>query len=159
MTSVNGTLLRPVARGSDSAILCVDDEPRVLSALERTFGREGYQVLRAADGGAALELIESAPIKVVVADQRMPGMTGSELLEEIRRRRPTVGRIILTGFPGREVMVRSLEAEVDFLLYKPWDDDKLRLAVRRLIREVDRARVNDPEVSGGSGWDLGGEGG
>ena len=153
MIGRKATLDRPVAKGSDSAILCVDDEPRILAALGRTLGRD-YQILRAEDGDTALRLLEESPIKVVVADQRMPGMSGSELLTEIRRRWPMVGRIILTAHPGQEVMVRSLEAEVDFLMSKPWDDEKLRGAIRRLVNEVDRARKIEP---GDGGWELGGE--
>lgn len=146
--SIEGTTIeRPVARGHDSAILCVDDEPRILAALGRTLDREPYAVLRAGDGDTALKLLEVSAIKVVVADQRMPGMSGSELLTEIRRKWPQVGRIILTAHPGKEIMVRSLEAEVDFLMTKPWDDEKLRRAIRSLVREVDRWR------------DRGGEGG
>ena len=139
MSIEGATIERPVASGHDSAILCVDDEPRVLAALGRTLGREPYAILRAGDGDTALRLLEESPIKVVVADQRMPGMSGSELLTEIRLRWPRIGRIILTAYPGREIMVRSLEAEVDFLMTKPWDDRKLRRAIRSLVREVDRS--------------------
>jgi len=120
------------------AVICVDDEPLVLSALERTLGRESYRVLLALDGQEALELLERPAIKVVIADQRMPGMAGSELLSEIRKRRPEVGRIILTGYPGPEVMVRSLEAQVDFLMRKPWNGDELRRVIRVLIGGAER---------------------
>jgi len=154
MKGREATLARPVAKGSDSAILCVDDEPRILAALGRTLGRD-YEILRAEDGDTALRLLEESTIKVVVADQRMPGMSGSELLTEIRRRWPMVGRSILTAYPGQEVMVRGMEAEVDFLMTKPWDDEKLRGAIRRLVSEVDRAREIRP---GDGGWELGGEG-
>jgi CheY-like chemotaxis protein len=137
----------------EATVLCVDDEPRILSALQRMLGWQFVRVLRALDGGEALELIECPAIKVVVADQRMPGMSGSELMGEIRRRRPDVGRIILTAYPGPDVVVRSLEAQVDFLIAKPWNEDALRRAIWRLIDEVDRARTGDP-------WrDLGGEAG
>lgn len=159
MNDLGLTLDLPVAKGNHAAILCVDDEPRILSALTRTLGHEAYDVLRASDGEEALELLESSPVKVVIADQRMPGMSGSELLSEIRRRWPLVGRIILTGYPGHAVMIRSLEAEVDFLLTKPWDDGKLRRAVRRLIEEIDRCfRIRDKGVAGSEG-DPGGQGG
>jgi response regulator RpfG family c-di-GMP phosphodiesterase len=149
------TLLPPVANGRDSAVLCVDDEPLVLAALTRTLGREPYEILRAADAVQALEMLDVSPVKVVIADERMPGMSGSALLSEVRRRWPLVGRIILTGYPGQGILIRSLEAEVDFLLYKPWDEAMLRKTIRRLIDEVDRAI--GPEGLEGS-WDLGGEG-
>lgn len=142
-----------------SQILCVDDEPLVLSALERTLGRDSWRVIAVADGREALDLLDRPSIKVVVADQRMPRMLGSELLEETRKRRPDVGRIILTAYPGPDVMVRGLEAHVDFLIAKPWNEDQLRRAVRRLIGEVDRARAREAERPGEAWRDLGGEGG
>ena len=134
-----GTTTGPaVASGSGRAILLVDDELRILSALERTLEREPYVILRAARAREALDLLEGSPVKIVVADQRMPGMSGSGLLTEICRRRPLVGRIILTGYPGQDIMVRSLEAEVDFLMTKPWNDETLRRAIRRLIDEIEK---------------------
>jgi CheY-like chemotaxis protein len=153
------TMSPAVANGSDRAILLVDDEPRVLRALGRTLGREPYAVLRAAGGLEALDLLEVSPVKVVVADQRMPGMSGSELLGEIRRRWPLVGRVILTGYPGQDIMVRSLEAEVDVLMTKPWNDEKLRRAIRRLIDAVDKGRASSWDGSPEPWSDWGGEGG
>jgi DNA-binding response OmpR family regulator len=151
-------LLEPIRIDDDTAVLCVDDEPQVLSALGRTLRREPYAVLRARGGGEALDLLERYPVKVVLTDERMPKMTGSELLLEVRKRYPLVGRIILTGHPGPTVMIRSLEAGTDFLLTKPWDEEALRRAIRALISEVNRSleigRNGDP----GSCWDLGGEG-
>lgn len=150
----------PFVKGArDSAILCVDDEPRILTALERTLGREPYALYRAQDGPTALEILEGSSIKVVIADQRMPGMSGSDLLVEIGRRWPQVGKIILTGYPGKDVLLRGMEAEIDFLMTKPWDEDTLRRAIRRLILEVDRSRAGRMRRSGDSWQDLGGEGG
>jgi CheY-like chemotaxis protein len=147
--------LEPPSIGDGCAVLCVDDEPRVLAALERTLRREPYEFVRAGGGRDALELLERFPVKVVVTDERMPGMTGSELLTRVGRIRPFVGRIILTGYPGPGVMVRSLEVGSDFLMTKPWDDETLRRAIRRLIFEVDRGCVRPPDP-----WlDLGGESG
>src|SRR5215831_12509834 len=104
MTELEATLERPWV-GNESAVLCVDDEPQVLSALQRTLRREPYEVLRAGGGLEALDLLERFPIKVVVTDERMPTMTGSELLSKVRSLRPEVGRIILTGYPGPAVMI------------------------------------------------------
>ena len=152
--------LVPFSTGQESsAILCVDDEPRILTALERTLGREPYAVYRAMDAPAALEILEASPIKVVIADQRMPGVAGSDLLQEIGRRWPQVGKIILTGYPGQDVLLRGMEAEIDFLMTKPWDEETLRRAVRRLILEADRTRAGRLKRGGDSWQDLGGEGG
>jgi len=152
-------VLEPPSIADDCAILCVDDEPRVLSALERTLRREPYEVLRAAGGDEALELLERHPIKVVVTDERMPGMSGSELLSRVGQIRPSVGRIILTGHPGTAVLIRSLEVGSDFLMTKPWDEERLRRAIRRLIYEVDRSRSSTSPASPEPWLDLGGEGG
>lgn len=145
-------------RPEDSAVLCVDDEPRVLSALGRTLAREPYELFRAGSGGEALDLLEHLPVKVVVADERMPGMSGSRLLAEVGRRWPLVGRIILTGYPGRDAVLRGLEAQVDFLIYKPWDDEMLRRAVRRLLIEVNRAKERDSGEEADPWLDLGAPG-
>jgi response regulator RpfG family c-di-GMP phosphodiesterase len=72
-----------------------------------------------------------------------------------------MGRVILTGYPGPQIMIRGLESRVDFLLYKPWDDDALRKSIGRLVHEVERMR--DPkkhsEPVETDDFDLGGEGG
>jgi len=145
--------------GSRSAILLVNDEPAILTALARTFGRERYPIFLSQGGEEALTFLAASSVKVVVADQRMPGMSGCELLAEIGRRWRLIGRVIRTGHPGREVMIRGLEAEIDFLIYKPCDDEALRRAVRRLIAEVDCSCASRRD-SGSDPWrDAGGEGG
>ena len=145
----------PVAKGA--AILCVDDDPRVLSALDRALRREPYEVLRAGGGEEALDLLERVPVKVLVTDERMPEMSGSVLLATVAKRWPLMGRIILTGYPGLDLMIRSLEVGTDFLMIKPWDDELLRRTIRRLIQEVDKltayAAGHPPEP----GIDAGGE--
>lgn len=126
----------PVAKGC--TILCVDDDPRALSALDRALRREPYQVLRAGGGEEALEMLERFAVKVIVTDERMPEMSGSQLLAHVAKRWPLMGRIILTGYPGVDVMIRSLEVGTDFLMIKPCEDEALRRTIRRLIYEVDR---------------------
>lgn len=140
----------------ETAVLCVDDDPSVLSALRRTLRHEPYGVVTVSDAASVLERLARHPVNVVVADERMPRIAGSELLAEIHRRWPWMGLIILTGFPGQSVAIRGMEANVDFLLSKPWDDESLRKTIRRLVREVDRSRPGSGEWLG---FDIGGEGG
>ncbi|RMH36806.1 MAG: response regulator [Deltaproteobacteria bacterium] len=78
-------------------MLIVDDEPRVLRVLSRLFKRE-YEVLHASDGAAALELARARHPDVIVTDQRMPNMTGVELLAHARRELPNALRVLITGF-------------------------------------------------------------
>ena len=139
---------------NDAAVLCVDDEPHVLSALQRTLGREPYEVLSAGGAVEALKILDRYPVKVVISDQKMAGMSGSELLTEIRRRRPGLGLIILTAYGGLETMISGLEAQVDFLLPKPWDEDRLRAVVRGLLQlQVDRVPLTQQEEEGNASND------
>ena len=153
--SPNEELLDP---GPEPSVMCVDDEPAVLSALRRALRREPYGVVTASDATAALDCLTRRPVDVVIADERMPRMSGSELLQEVHRRWPWTGLVILTGYPGQNLVVRGLEGQVDFLLYKPWDDEALRRTIRDLVREVERGRPRK-EKSEEREFDVGGEGG
>ena len=142
--------------GRASAVLVVDDEPEVLSALARTLRDEPYEFLQARNGSEALALLERFPIKVVITDERMPVMSGSELLALVREMRPGVGRIILTGYPGPTLFIQSLEAGGNVLMGKPWNGEALKCAIRKLIMDVDRPRSGskgppDPVRDGGGG--------
>jgi response regulator RpfG family c-di-GMP phosphodiesterase len=148
----------PIAKSRDSAILCVDDEPEVLSALGRMLRSEPYEVLRARSGSEAIDLLGRVPVKVIVTDERMPEMSGSELLAEVRAKWPLVGRIILTGYPGPTLMIRSLQAGGDILMSKPWNE-RLKLMIRQLIKGVDRSWGIGPQGVEEPWHDMGGEGG
>ena len=142
----------------EASVLCVDDDPWVLSALRRTLRNEPYEVVTVSDATAVMDCLSRRPVNVVIADERMPRLAGSELLAEVRRRWPWMGLVILTGFPGKNVVIRGLEASVDFLLYKPWDDEALRRTIRRLVLEVERVR-SVPTEPPQPDFDIGGEGG
>ncbi len=114
-------------------VLCVDDDPSILSALRRALRGEPYDVVTASNAAQALAALRSYPVVVVLADERMPDLYGSELLAEVRERWPSIGRVILTGFPGHSVMIRGFRAGVDHLFHKPWDDASLKRTVRQMI--------------------------
>lgn len=143
--------------GRESAVLVVDDEPEVLSALSRILRREPYDFLRARSGTEALGLIERFPVKVVITDERMPEMSGSELLARVREKRPGVGRILLTGYPGPTLFIQSLEAGGNYLMGKPWDEEALKRTIRNLIRDADRFGRSGPERPSDPVRDGGGE--
>jgi DNA-binding NarL/FixJ family response regulator len=139
-------------------VLCVDDDASVLSALRRVLRMEPFEVLTASNAAHALASLRRHPVAVIIADQRMPGQTGAELLAEVGQRWPRIGRVILTAYPGPAVMAEGIRAGVDVLFHKPWDDDALRLAILRLIRKGQKRRLagqplESPDI------DLGGEGG
>ena len=141
-------------------VVCVDDDRAVLSSLRRLFRDEPYDVVATVSPAQALASLRKRPVAVVISDERMPETSGSELLAEVRARWPWVGRVILTAYPGHDIMSRGLDAGVDFLLFKPWDDESLKETVHRMLREAERARghlwASSPE---GDEHDLGGESG
>ena len=102
-------------------MLCVDDEPHVLRALQWLLQKE-FEIHTAASAQEAMALVEKQDFDVVVSDQRMPGVSGVELLREVRRRAPRAMRILLTGYSDLDAMVRSVnESEVFRFITKPWD--------------------------------------
>lgn len=139
-------------------VLCVDDDPGVLSALRRALREEPWDVVTATNAAQALSSLRHNPVEVIVSDERMPGMDGSEFLAEVRMRWPWIGRVLLTAYPGRGVLARSLQTGIDFLIQKPWDDLALKTTVRDLIVEVERALSDQPRELRGA-FDVGGEGG
>lgn len=103
-------------------ILCVDDEPRITSALKALFRRE-YTVLVANSGQEALDLLQDNNVNVLISDQRMPGMLGSDLIAKVSHLCPQTIRILLTGFMDRQAIVDSInEGEVYRFINKPWDN-------------------------------------
>ncbi|WP_221797724.1 sigma-54-dependent transcriptional regulator [Oceanobacter mangrovi] len=117
-------------------VLCVDDELRSLETLKRTLDDE-FEVVCASTGQKALEILERQPISVVVCDQRMPGMTGVELLTQVRQQWPNTARLILSGYTDSEDIIRGLnEAGIFQYITKPWHPDHLLLALRNACRLV-----------------------
>jgi GAF domain-containing protein/CheY-like chemotaxis protein len=113
-------------------LLVVDDEPDNLDLLYRTFHRE-FQVLRAESGPAALEVLEQeGEVAVIISDQRMPSMSGTEFLGLTATQYPDIIRIILTGYTDVEDLVEAINAGKVFkYVTKPWDDEELKAVVRQ----------------------------
>ena len=118
------------------AIVCVDDEPAVLAAvardLRRRFG-EHYRIVRATSGadalGALKELVtRGEQVALLVADQRMPGMAGTEYLVEARKLVPDAKRVLLTAYADTEAAIQAInEVDLDYYLLKPWDPPEEQL--------------------------------
>ena len=107
-------------------VLFVDDEPFILSALRRLFRPQGYRMLLAGSGEAALALLETEPVDLVVSDMRMPGMDGAALLAQVRERWPLVGRILLTGHADLGSTEAAIHhGQIHRYVTKPWDDREL----------------------------------
>ena len=127
-----------------ATVLVVDDEPRVLDSLEALLAMD-YRVLRAERGDEALKILADEDVAVILSDQRMPGMTGTELLTQSRAVAPDTVRVLLTAFTDADALMASINAaNVYQFLLKPWDAKELVHTVRRgverwtLTRERER---------------------
>ena len=126
---------------SRSKILFVDDEERIVRLLRMTF-RDIYDVYTATGGAEALEIMAREPIEVVVSDQRMPEMTGIELLAQIRSTYPTAVRILLTGYADLVAIIGAVnEGEIFRFLSKPWKQDELRAVLAEAVSAAAQARA------------------
>ncbi|MGQ9485518.1 MAG: response regulator [Desulfosoma sp.] len=101
-------------------VLFVDDEPNFTSAVKRALRHEPHRILTANSAMEALRLLSEEPVDVVVSDERMPGMSGSEFLALVRERHPRTLRIMLTGYATLEAAIRAInEGEIYRFLTKP----------------------------------------
>jgi len=115
------------------AVLVVDDEARILSALRRSLRREGYEILTAETVEEALRVLDERSVALILSDQKMPGMSGVQFLAEAARRCPEAARMLITGWT-EEIPREQLEAlGVCALITKPWDDEKLKATLRRAL--------------------------
>jgi thioredoxin reductase (NADPH) len=121
---------------SKPVILVVDDEPVVLNAVDRDLRRQygdRFRVLRADSGGTALDLLRqlklrSDPVALLLVDQRMPRMTGVEMLQEAMAICPAAKRALLTAYADTEVAIHAInEIRLDYYLMKPWDPPEQHL--------------------------------
>lgn len=114
-------------------ILCVDDEPSIVRALQWLL-QKNFEVVTANSGQEALALVGQHDFDVVISDQRMPLMTGVELLQEIKRVSPRSMRILLTGYSDLQAVVRSVnESEVYRFINKPWNIAELPAVVEQAV--------------------------
>jgi response regulator RpfG family c-di-GMP phosphodiesterase len=128
-----------------ATLIVVDDDTEVLSAVKRVFRSEPYDLLLTDDPFKALACIQSRPIDVVLADEFMPAMLGTDLLKAARRHAPRSALIVLTGYPRSRDSGHAGEKTVDLVLSKPWNDDYLRHCVRGLL-ELRQGRVPRKEL-------------
>ncbi len=102
------------------SILLVDDEEGILNALRRLLKALDAKVVTAPNAEAALELVENGGFSLIVSDQRMPGLSGVELLQQVRKISPDTIRILLTGYADIDATVRAInEGAVKYYLNKP----------------------------------------
>lgn len=130
----------PLSQGANTpsappyTVLCVDDEPNILSSLRRLFRPCGYRVLVAEGGAQGLEILRSDSVDLVISDMRMPHMDGAQFLKAVREGWPDVVRILLTGYADIASTIEAVnQGQIYRYVSKPWTDEDMVLTVRQAL--------------------------
>jgi CheY-like chemotaxis protein len=116
----------------------VDDEAALVALTSEVLKRLGYEAIAFSDGGSALAAFEAAPERfdAVIADEVMPGLTGTELARKLRQRRADLPILLISGYIGPMMTERALAAGVDAILKKPVQSRELAAALARMLTPV-----------------------
>jgi DNA-binding NtrC family response regulator len=133
----------PIMR-KNATILFVDDEKRILRSLKALF-KPHYNVHITTDGHEALEIVKNNTVHVIVSDQRMPVMSGVELLRQVKQVSPTTMRLLLTGYADLPAIIDSVnDGEIFRYISKPWDNDEIIRRVKEAAQIGLELAVNIP---------------
>jgi HD-like signal output (HDOD) protein len=134
-----------------NTILFVDDEPQILKSFKRVFSETTYNVLLANSGNAALEILASESVDIIITDIRMPEMDGIALLKIVKSEYPHIVRAILSGYADEKLIFQSVSQNLAKLyLYKPWQNENLLQQVERLFKmkvKLDQLKMTDSIVT------------
>ena len=120
-------------------LLLLDDDENILRSLIRLFRRENYQVLSASNATRAFELLATHSVQVVMSDQRMPGISGTEFLSQVKALYPETMRIVLSGYTDLASVTDAINRGAIYkFLTKPWDDDALCDQVQEAFRQFEQ---------------------
>ena len=136
--------------GSQPTLLIVDDEENVAASLHRLLRRDGYRILRAKSGPEGLALLAMNQVQVVLSDERMPGMNGTEFLARVKAIYPDTIRIMLSGYTAVDAIIAATNSGAVFRFHaKPWDDNALRGSIAEAFRYHWLIHGNSPAPSAG----------
>ena len=128
---------------TEHTILCVDDEENILNALKRLLRKEGYNLKTAKSGSEGLDILKVNDVHLVICDQRMPDMGGTEFLAKVKEDYPDIIRVILTGYTDIDAISESVnKGHIYKFLLKPWNDQNLKLEIRQCIEQYKLAQTN-----------------
>lgn len=131
-------------RQAKATLLCVDDEPNILSALRRVFRPQGYRILVAGSGADGLEILKQKPVDLVISDMRMPSMNGAQFLTRVAEGWPQIMRLLLTGYAEMDAAIEAINNGHIYGYYsKPWEDTELRLGVENALKQKHLAEERD----------------
>ena len=123
-------------------ILVIDDEDSILKTFRMRLSKWGYKVFLASDGTAGLKLLTKNDCHVVITDLKMPGLTGQEIVETVRKDYPNIMTIVITGFATVESAVEMMKAGVYDFLVKPLNFNQVRMVLDKIVERLDLKREN-----------------
>lgn len=119
-------------------LLVIDDEPDVCDSIHDLLRRD-YTVLRATSAAEGCRLMQDNEVHIILTDQRMPQITGVELLTKVRVKYPRAVRMLFTGYADLEAIIAAInQGHIFQFLRKPWQPEELQYAVREAATEYDR---------------------
>ena len=117
-------------------VLLVDDDPNILHGLARVLRNQPYELYTARSADEAMALLKAWNVDVIVSDEQMPGISGSDLLAWVAENYPDVMRIVLTGHATAETAIRAInEGDVYHFFTKPCDEVELALTIRKALEQ------------------------
>src|SRR5512136_2341919 len=123
-------------------ILVVDDEEIVRESLGRWLEKDGYTVALAPDGASAVEKLKADRWSIVVADLKMPGMDGLQVLDEAKKLQPDVAFVIMTAYATVDTAVAAMKKGAYDYLVKPFDPEELSLMIQKIVSQQSLVREN-----------------
>ena len=140
-----GYLVAGSGNDSGATLLLVDDEENVLSSLKRLLRGEGYRILTAGSGEEGLELLARNEVRVVLSDQRMDGMSGTEFMTRVRTMHPNAVRMILSGHSDINSITGAInKGEIYKFITKPWDNTQLIATIREAFDRYEQNLTKQP---------------
>ena len=141
---------------SDRTLLLLDDEENVLRSLIRLFRRDGYRILAAGNVRDAFDLLATNDVQVILSDQRMSDMNGTEFLGRVKMLYPNTVRLVLSGYTDLSTVTEAINRGAIYrFLTKPWNDDHLREHIRQAFRTYDEQHASRDSDRFGAQLDTG----
>lgn len=135
----------PAAGATSTRILVVDDSADTLELIQRNLALQGYEVHASPGAAEALALLDAMAVDLVITDVRMPGLSGIDLIREVRQRHPAIELVVITGYATIEGAVEALQSGAWDYLAKPFTDEELFQTVRRALARRPAVARSRPE--------------
>ncbi len=134
-------------RQDTHSLLLVDDEENILSAVNRVLRRDGYRIYMATSAAEAFDILARNDVEVILSDQRMPGVSGTEFLSKVKEMYPRTVRIMLSGYTDLKAVTEAINRGAIYkFLIKPWDDEDLRAQIRAAFRVHAAGAAENPQA-------------